>query len=642
MGGKRQANPIDLAIQPGIFMQRTARQSQARWIDGDNVRWYRGLPQKAGGYQEVKLLDTNGARVFYKGHVRSAHQWDSLDGQNWIAFGTEYKLYLVNNGQLYDITPIRYTSTIVNGFATQAGSRLVTVTDVAHGAQPGDFVTYAGASALGNVSLDGEWQIFNVLDLNTYQLLLDVPASTTSAGGGGTIQANYDISAGLTSDGTLSGFGTGGYGLEAYGTPRTLSTFGGSARVWSLDNFGEDLLASPNGEALYWWQRATGPDSRAIVRPNAPPNIEHMLVGPDDRHVIALGANVDNQALTAPTGVQDRMFVRWCTGDNFDDWVEQQTNDAGSKRLDTGSRLITACKTRTSVLLFTDEAIYTVALTSGTDVYAIQPLGSAVKIISAGAAVDVAGTIYFMGQNSFYVYNGVLSDLPCDIADFVFGTAGAPRMNRQMQSKVTCNVVKDLTEIHWHFPSVDSDENDSTVIYNYDMQCWYLKKYRGGREAGLDYNVAFNCPIGFNDTGFLLEESGFDADVEEPILNFLTSWEGELQMTSRLDSGQTLMLWAASGGANLLLLHTMYPDFKQPEQVGLISQFTSTIQCFGRDHSGDPTVYGDVITVTPTTDQVDPQFCQRRVGFYIENYNFGDFWRMDVWSGLATAIGRRA
>jgi hypothetical protein len=313
---------MDVQVQPGIYMQRSSRLAAARYTDGDNVRWYQNLPQKMGGFVEESLIDGNtGARQWLLGHARSTKQWDSLDGQNWIAVGTEFKLYVINNHVLYDITPIRYTSSITNGVTTVAGSLVITIVDPNHGAQSGDLVTYSGATAVGNVNVNGEWMIANVIDLNTYTFLYGVKASS-SATGGGAMVANYDISSGLTSDGALYGYGVGPYGLEGYGTGRSASTYGGFARIWSLDNWGEDLLASPNGEGLYWWARSSGPNSRAILRPTAPGNIEHMLVGPDDRHVLALGTNLLSADLATVTGQQDKMFVRWCEGDNFDLWVE--------------------------------------------------------------------------------------------------------------------------------------------------------------------------------------------------------------------------------------------------------------------------------------------------------------------------------
>lgn len=638
MAGPRQANPIDLAVQPGLFMQTTVRLALGRYTNGDNVRWYRGLPQKMGGFREIALVDTNGNRAFYKGHARSYKQWDSLDGNNWIAFGTELKLYLINNGVLYDITPIRASTTVGNGFTTTAGSLIVNVLDPNNGAQPGDFVTYSASTPVGNANFNGEFQVLAVIDANNYQIVLPFPASTNATGGGAAL-AQYQWPIGLTSDGTLTGYGTGTYGTGTYGTPRTASTYGGYARIWSVDNWGEDLLASPNGEALFWWQRQAGPDSRAIIRPTAPANIERMLVGPDDRHVLALGTNLLSADASSVTGQQDKMFMRWCEGDNFDVWVETQSNDAGSKRLDTGSRLVTACKTRTAILIFSDEGLYTVALTGGQDVYQVNPLGGAFKIISPGASADVDGVVYWMGQNSFYFFNGTINDLPCDVADYVFGSAGTPNMNRQMASKITCQVNQAFTEVTWNFPSVNSDENDSRVTYNWAMQVWYVSSIH--REVASDVNVFYGSPIGINDGGVFMDETGFDIDVEAPLLNFLQTWEGEFAMTMRHDVPQNQTLWANASGSMLMLLHTLYPDLKELSNVSGGNP-TLTVQVQGREYSGDPLVYGNRLTITPTTDQVDPQFCQRRVSIYTENYNFGDFWRMGDYRGLATPAGRRS
>lgn len=633
MAGPRQSNPIDMQMQPGIFMQRSNRQALGRYIEGDNVRWYLGLPQKMGGYVEELLIDTNGNRVWYEGHARSCHQWDSLDGQNWIAFGTEYKLYLINNHQLYDITPLRYTSSLTNAFSTVTGSQVVTVVDPANNAQVGDFVTFTQVSAVGNVNMNGEWQIANILDLNTYQIIYGVKASTTATGGGAAI-ASYDISIGLTSDGTLSGYGTGTYGTGSYGTPRTNSTFGGFARIWSLDNWGEDLLAAPNGESLYWWQRQTGPDSRAIVRPNAPPNMERMMVGPDDLHVLAFGTNLLSTDLTTVTGQQDKMFVRWCTGSDFDDWVETVTNDAGSKRLDTGSRIITAVKTRTSIVIFSDLCLYNTSLVGGTNVYQITPLAQSVRIIGPEAACEVYGTVYFMTESGFASFNGTLSDIPCDIADYVFGVKTDPTtgINRKMQSKVTCRVRKDFFEVLWSFPSNSSDENDSTAIYNWQLGVWYKSSI--ARESGLDTNDFYGVPIGFNDTGTYLEETGTDVYTEEALFNSLTTWEGEFAMTSRHDVPQNQTLWSTSSGGMFMLLHSLIPDFK--EMVGSV-----TVQAFGRDYTNNPTVYSDRFTVDTSVFQIDPQFCQRRVGVYVESDTMGDYWRMDYWRALASPVARR-
>jgi hypothetical protein len=328
------------------------------------------------------------------------------------------------------------------------------------------------------------------------------------------------------------------------------------------------------------------------------------------------------------------MFVRWCQGDNFDLWVQTTSNDAGSKRLDTGSRIITATKTRTSIVIFTDESMYSVSLAGGQDVYQILPIANSVKIIAKGAAVDVGGVIYFMGEKGFYYYDGTVHDLPCDISDYVFGTTSDPTsgLNRQMASKVTSRVRLSFFEILWSFTSNSGDENDSTAIYNWQTQCWYKSSIE--RECGLDKNVFYGTQIGFNDTGVFLEETGTDVGTEEALFNFLQTWEGEFSMTSRRDVPQNQTLWSNASGSMLMLVHSLIPDFK--EMLGSVS-----VQLQGREFTNDPLVYGDLLSVTPTVDQVDPQFCQRRVSVYMESVSMGDFWRADFWRALATPYGRR-
>jgi hypothetical protein len=286
-------------------------------------------------------------------------------------------------------------------------------------------------------------------------------------------------------------------------------------------------------------------------------------------------------------------------------------------------------------VIFSDEGMYSVSLIGGNDVYQILPIANSAKIISANAAVDVNGVVWFMGEKGFYYYDGTVHDVPCDISDYVFGTESDPTsgLNRQMADKVTCRVRLAFFEIHWSFTSKSSDENDSTAIYNWQTQCWTKSSIH--RECGLDKNVFYGVPVGFNDTGMYLEETGTDVGTEEGLFNFLLTWEGEVSMTSQRSVPQNQTLWGSSAGSMLMLIHSLVPDFK--EHIGSL-----TIQCRGREFTNDPLVYGDVLTITAgVTDQVDPQFCQRRVALYQESVAMGDYWRMDYWRAIASPFGRR-
>lgn len=615
MAGPRKQDPVPFELGKGLLTDTTARGARRRWHDGDNVRWADGLPQKMGGFQEFELFfeeddpDTDPPRL-YTGRARSYLEWDSLDGQNWVAFGTHCKLYLINNNRLYDITPLRHTSSIIDGLSTESGSAIVTVHDPLHGAEVGDHVTFSGGSAVGGITIAGEYHVVEVIDLDHYTIQHSEDASSTVSDGGGVIVASYDIPCGLETDGTLRGYGTGPYGEGTYGTERENSTYGGVARVWSLDNWGEDLLASPNGETLFVWERKLGPASRATRVIGAPENIEHMLVGPDDRHVIAFGTNL------ASTGEHDRMFVRWCKGDEYQTWLATAENDAGSKRLDTGSRLITAVKTRQGILIFSDKGLYWLSVIGGQDVYSIQPLGQIPKLVSKRGAVDAGGTVYAFCENDFYVWDGTWQVLPCEIREYVFGdgTAEHPGINRIAQSKAQVTWINEFEEIRFEFAHGNSLENNRCAIYNIKERCWYKSSI--ARETYGDRNAFMGYPLGFKDGRLYLHEKGVDAGAEA-LQSYLESFEAEF-----------------GEGAFEMLVNHLIPDFKT--LTGSVG-----VTVFGRSYPGEARRSVSAGACTSTTERLDPRFRGRQVGIRIESNALGDWWRMGDWRMIAGPIGRR-
>jgi hypothetical protein len=504
--GKRAVPFEPLEMPPGIFTEETNAGAVRRWKIGDNARWDSSQPQKVGGFIRRLLSDIDGLDAEYMGKARAYHEWESLDGQSWIAFGTACKLYLISADVLYDITPLRRQVYLVGAITTQNGSSIVTVNDPLNDAQEGDHFTVSGGTAVGGITIPaGEYDVASVIDPNNFTFDTGIVA-TSSTTGGGTMTFRYDISCGLESDGFLYGYGVGDYGEETYGTPRSSSTYRGYARIWSLDNWGEDLMASPNGDTLYIWKHNTGPQSKAEAVVGAPANIEHMLVGPDNLHVIALGANL------ASTGVQDRMFVRWNAQNDYNDWVATSTNDAGSKRLDVGSRLITGVKTNRQILLYTDKAVYVVSFIGGSDVYDIVLAGRAPVIMSPNSAVDVDGTVYSMMEDDFYIFDGTLRVLDCDVKSYVFGDAENVGLNFDQRSKVTVRLVREFNEIWWSYPRGSETENSAAVIYNYYRKCWYLSSIP--REIGGDVTSYYRKPVALYDGKLWIHETGVDGGTE--------------------------------------------------------------------------------------------------------------------------------
>lgn len=508
MSGQRAAENVDLFFEPGFFSIVPPRLAKNHWIDGDRVRFHLGFAEKMGGWEYVPLLQGAVTPAQYIGTARAVHDWSSLDTQQWIAIATNKKLYLVNNGRLYDITPLRKTSNVTNVITTTNASNIVTITDTDHRADVGDYVTIVGASAVGGITIDGSYEIKSIpVGGNSFTIQHSVAASS-GATGGGSFSIQYDISAGLDSNGELLGYGTGAYGAETYGTPRTAGTgITARLRTWSLENWGEDLVASYTDGEIFHWDRTSGPNSRARLIQNAPKSVQRILVNPENRHLIALGGQLNNTE-------SDPMRVRWCSQEDFDTWnvdPDDTSNTAGSKRLDYGSRLITAIKTRKANYIWSDTQMYVMQFVGPNDIFGFDPVGTC-KIVGPNAAIDANGVVYFMAHDNFYLYDGVLQQLPSAVWNVLFKDA-ATRIDREQLEKVHASTYLSKNEVKWLYASeAGTGECDRYVIYNYALQCWYYgtesrTAYRDISEA-ISGNV--KDPYGVNGGYLYRHEVGMD------------------------------------------------------------------------------------------------------------------------------------
>jgi len=381
----------------------------------------------------------------YLGLARDIHDWSSIDGQFWIAIGTHLKLYIVNQATLYDITPQRKTSNLVNALSTVNGSNVVTIADAGHQAATGDFVTVTGASSVAGITLAGNYQIV-VLDPSSYTVTASI-AAISALTGGGNFSVTYDIGAGLPANGQLLGYGTGPYGIGTYGTPRPAGTgVFARMRTWSLDNYGQDLIASESDGEIYIWARNGGPNSRAIIIPNAPQGCQRVLVDASEQVIIALGC-------TDVTSVFNACLVRWCSFGNLSDWVPTDVNTAGDDFLVSGSRIVTALKTKGQNLIWTDTTLYRMQFVGEPDIYDFYPAGE-VAIVGPNAAVDVDGVAYFMGFDNFYNYSGTLMLQACETWETVFDPTLATSINKAQTEGVVCFTFEPKTEITWLYQSI--------------------------------------------------------------------------------------------------------------------------------------------------------------------------------------------
>ena len=400
-----------IAFAPGIDKQDTEYGAAGRWTDSDMVRFRYGLPEKIGGWVELiseKLI----------GVIRDMHPWTDLDGIRYTALGTDRKLYIYSEGAAYDITPIRATQAgLSNPFATVSGSATITVTDNAHGAQAGDFVTFSGASTTASLDMNKEFEITQYVDANTYRITYTGSTADATGNGGGTVTATYQINVGLSESAYGYGWGTGTWNTSTWNTPRSTSTVTIDGRNWSLDNFGEDLLATVSSGATYVWNTSSGLTSnRATVVSNAPSKSRFNLISMPDRHVFLFGT----ETTIGSTSTADDLFLRFSSQEDYNTWTPTATNTAGSFRIQDGSRIMDAIRSRNAVLVWTDTSLHALQFVGAPFTFNLSQIGANCGAVSQHCAVDVNGTAFWMSQNSFYKFDGAISKMPCSVQDYVF------------------------------------------------------------------------------------------------------------------------------------------------------------------------------------------------------------------------------
>ena len=574
----------------------------------------------------VILPAQNIVQTCYQGVARALWDWASLDSQKWLAIGTNLKLYIVNNSELFDITPFAQEGTLIDPFDTDITGlfdpdggddpTFVQVTDTAHGVGVGNFVHFENADIVGGIDLNGEFRVEFIVDDDMYVIRSDVPPTSTDTGGG-TVDFQYEIGIGLEDTTTLLGYGTGAYGFGKYGIGSFVAGAGvlGNLRTWSLDNFGEDLLASPNGRQLFHWDRSSGPNVRAVLVPEAPNTIERMLISPTARHVIAFGAGTGSAA--AP-GDPDPLLIRWASSEDFTDWTPLSTNTAGDLRLDVGSEIITAVESRGDILTMTDQSLHALAFISGEFVFSLRHLGQSVTVIGPNAAIDVNGIMYFMGEDDFLIYDGVLRVMECEVRNTVFDD-----INLEQGRKSYASVNKLFTEVWWVYSAEGSQANDRYVKYNYYDKIWDFGTIE--RSAFHDSSSLFNQkPYGSFDGKIFIHETGVDeADPENnitPMVSFIDTYD-----------------MAVDDGTYHAVVRKMIPDFKR-----LVGSIDLSLTAKAYPSSGGVEVVSKgPFTVDSTTPFVNPRIKGRQISFRIQSDALGDDWRMGTWKAQFKRKGRR-
>ena len=534
-----------LQFRPGINRDITSYSNEGGWVDCDKVRFRLGYPEVIGGWEKY-------SQNTYLGTARALFNWVALDGSDFLGVGTNLKYYIEQGQAFYDITPIRATTTNGITFAATDGSSTITATDTGHGAVQGDFVTIAGAVSLGGLVtaavLNQEYQIDSVPTANTYTFTAKdttgatVTANASDSGNGGSgVDGVYQINAGLNTGVGGNGWGAGTWGRGTWGSGAAIGVTT-SLRMWSHDNFGEDLLINPRDGAIFYWDKSSGVTTRAVAigtvsgADSTPITAKQIMVSDVDRHVIAFGTNPIGSA------IQDPLLIRFSDQESLTDWNPKATNTAGDLRIGSGSEFVRAIETKREIIIFTDSSVHSMQFIGAPFTFGIQPLASNTTIMGPNAAIAVEDAVFWMGRQNFYVYDGKTQQLPCTVKERVFFD-----FNYDQAHKVFAGVISEFSEIVWYYCSNTNSvanggtgENDRYVIYNYAEQSWYYGNL--GRSSFLDRGIR-TFPIAA-ESGYLYNhETGYSDD-------------GSI-MTSRIESSPIDM----GDGDQFTFIKRLIPDF---------------------------------------------------------------------------------
>jgi len=494
-----------LQFRPGINREGTTLANEGGWFECDKIRFRSGFPEKLGGWVKDNGITTATLQPpsgSFWGVCRSMWNWNSLAGANLLALGTNLKYYIQNGpgGNFYDITPIRATDTVAsNAFTTINASTTVRVNDTGHGAQTGDFVTISGVAGAVNgipaAALNLEFQITYVSS-SQYDITVSSPA--TSSGTTGAATFTYQITTGLATYTVAAGWGAGGWGgsntggtSTGWGQAASTGGVGQQLRLWSEANYGEDLIFSPRGGALYYWAVNANPNifDRGVIMAasttvggvaldsTTPSIVNHVMVSDASRFVICFGTNDPSGVYFSAT--QDPMLIRWSNQEDYGTWIPAITNQAGDYRLSSGSEIIATQQTRQEILVWTDAAIYSMQYLGPPYVWGFQIMGENISIAGPNAVATANNVTYWMGTDKFYMYSGRVETLPCAVRQYVYED-----INMLQSFQFFAGTNEGYNEIWWFYCSADSDVIDRYVIFNHLERTWYYGSME--RTAWLD------------------------------------------------------------------------------------------------------------------------------------------------------------
>tara|TARA_R100001460_G_scaffold57467_1_gene97180 strand:+ start:96 stop:2243 length:2148 start_codon:yes stop_codon:yes gene_type:complete len=711
-----------LKFAPGFNKQVTATGGEGQWVNGDNVRFRYGSPEKIGGWAQLGSVEITGRNT-------AIHHFVNTSGIKYAILGTSSILYAYSGGVFYDIHPIKSTTTLTSAFTTTNGSAAVTITfSSAHNITKGDIILCDNFSSITNSNFtsadfnDVKFMVTSVPSDTTLTVTMSSNESGSGASTSGGIRVRHYYPVGPAVETASTGWGLGSWGGSQQGqftstlssginasvtslTMASSSSFPSSGTVqigselitytgnsggtlsgltrgakgttaathssgatvtdasnffawnaaasgdvitapglWSLDNFGNKLIATINGGESFEWNSnpTTANATRATIISGAPTASSFSLVSTPDRHLIFFGT----ETTIGTKSTQDPMFVRFSSQEDINTYAPTSTNTAGTQRLADGSRIVGAIRGRDAIYVWTDTALFTMRFVGPPFTFSFQQVGTNCGLIGQNAAVEVDGTAYWMSENGFFRYAGRLESLPCLVEDHVFDD-----INTIPKQHINAGLNNLFGEVIWFYPNSGAATVNRMVAYNYldssaERPVWttgtlartaWQDSAIFGRPHATEYDTSSNGTSGSstfvqgNTDGvsyYYEHEKGLDQIREGATSSIASSIE-----SGDFDIGQQGL---AGDGEFMMKIRRVLPDFLS--QTG-DSRVTLNLRDFPNDTQASSTL--GPFTISSSTQKIDTRARARQISLKVENTSTGQFWKLGTFRIDYQPDGRR-
>ena len=638
----------NVRIAPGFNKADTPSGAEGQWIDGDFVRFRYGQPEKIGGYTAI-------GQETISGPTRAQHTWTDLEGNRYAALGTSKGLYIYYEDKFYDITPLATALTSAT-FTSTNGSNTVTVNKTSHALDVGEYVTFTSVTLPGGGATgftvanfqDFTYEVLTVPNANSFTIQMKTNESGSGMTAAGSASINPYEEIGPTIQTYGYGWGTSTWSRGTWGSGTTSSTVILDPGSWSLDNFGEQLIATiKDGKTFVWNPGVSNPlEQRAVIMSGAPTATRLTITSDRDRHVVHFGT----ETTIGDSTTQDPMFIRFSDQENYSVYQPTSVNTAGTFRLDTGNKIVAAVSGKDYNLILTDQAAYTMQFVGPPFTFSIRQVGSNCGCIGQHATVYADGKVFWMGAGGgFFVFDGTVKLLPSLVEDFVFTTTGSNVGINYSSNEIIYGSHNSLfNEIVWFYPAGTpagnpAVQNNRTVVYNYVENSWStMTLARSSYADASTYDVPYATEYSSTATPSISNLSGatntFGATTyyAHEVGNNEISLNGtESAIPAYIQSGD-FDLPTDGDGEYLLRVSRFLPDFKNLQGNAVVTIF---LKNFPID-AGASSQLGP-FTINANTQKIDTRARGRLANIKIQNTAVDETWRFGTFRADVNPDGRR-